>query len=85
MKNYMHIELKSRKAIVTGSTAQIGRAIAEGLARAGASVVVNDRTQERVDMASRGMRALLPQTGLQGVAADIATPEGCAALIAQAR
>ncbi|VVT54008.1 3-oxoacyl-[acyl-carrier protein] reductase (EC [Kosakonia radicincitans] len=29
----MHIELKGRKAIVTGSTAGIGRAIAEGLAR----------------------------------------------------
>ena len=39
----MKIELKGRKAIVTGSTAGIGRAIAEGLARAGASVVVNGR------------------------------------------
>ncbi|MGB6009019.1 SDR family NAD(P)-dependent oxidoreductase [Castellaniella sp.] len=80
----MHIELKGRQAIVTGSTAGIGRAIAEGLARAGASVVVNGRTQERVDTALREIRALLPQAELRGVAADIATPEGCAALIAQA-
>lgn len=79
----MHIELKGRKAIVTGSTAGIGRAIAEGLARAGAWVVINGRTQERVDMALREMRALLPQAELHGIAADIATPEGCAALIAQ--
>lgn len=81
--NSMHIELKGRKAVVTGSTAGIGRAIAEGLARAGAAVVVNGRTQERVDIALREMRALLPQAELTGVAADIATPEGCAILIAQ--
>lgn len=77
----MHIELKGRKAMVTGSTAGIGRAIAEGLARAGASVVVNGRTQQRVDTALREMHALLPHAELSGVAADVSTPEGCAALI----
>jgi NAD(P)-dependent dehydrogenase (short-subunit alcohol dehydrogenase family) len=35
--------------------------IAEGLARIGASVVVNGRTQERVDTALREIRALLAQ------------------------
>ncbi len=79
----MNIELKGRKAVVTGSTAGIGRAIAEGLARAGASVVVNGRTQERVDIALREIRAFLPEAELTGVAADVATPEGCAALFAQ--
>jgi NAD(P)-dependent dehydrogenase (short-subunit alcohol dehydrogenase family) len=80
----MNIELKNRKAIVTGSTAGIGRAIAEGLARAGASVVVNGRAEERVSTALREMRALLPEADLAGAAADVATPEGCAALFAQA-
>jgi len=80
----MHIELKGRKAIVTGSTAGIGRAIAEGLARAGARVVINGRTQERVDAALREIRARLPGVELAGVAADVATAEGCAQLIAHA-
>lgn len=80
----MHIELKGRKAIVTGSTAGIGRAIAEGLARAGAAVVINGRTQARVDAALREMRALLPLAELDGIAADVATADGCAALIAHA-
>ncbi len=80
----MNIELKGRKAVVTGSTAGIGRAIAEGLARAGASVVINGRGQERVATALREMRELFPKAGLAGVAADLATPEGAAALFAQA-
>src|SRR3546814_14895425 len=72
------------KAIVTGSTAGIGRAIAEGLARAGAAVVINGRTQKRVDAALREMRALLPEAELTGVAADVATVQGCAVLFEQA-
>src|SRR5438045_1519416 len=80
----MLINLKSRKAIVTGSTAGIGRAIAEGLARAGASVVINGRGEQRVATALRELRELLPRADLAGVAADLATPEGAAALVAQA-
>ena len=80
----MKIELKGRKAIVTGSTAGIGLAIAEGLARAGASVVVNGRTEGRVAAALQGLRALLPEADLTGIAADLATPKGSAALAAHA-
>ena len=80
----MNIELKGRKAVVTGSTAGIGRAIAEGLARAGASVVINGRGEERVAQALRELRALFPQAEFTGVAADLATPDGAAALFTQA-
>lgn len=76
----MKIDLTGRKAIVTGSTAGIGRTIAEGLAEAGASVVINGRTGERVATTLREMRALLPEADLSGVAADVATSEGSASL-----
>jgi NAD(P)-dependent dehydrogenase (short-subunit alcohol dehydrogenase family) len=79
----MNIELKGRKAIVTGSTAGIGRAIAEGLARAGASVVINGRGEGRVSAALQELRAVLPGADLKGIAADLATAEGSAALAAQ--
>lgn len=81
----MKIELKGRQALVTGSTAGIGRAIAEGLARAGASVVINGRTKERVDAAVRELRALLPDAELVGVVADVSTAEGSALLAAQVK
>ena len=79
----MKIELTGRKAVVTGSTAGIGRAIAEGLARAGASVVISGRTQERVSATLTELRAAFPDADVTGIAADLATAEGSAALAAQ--
>jgi NAD(P)-dependent dehydrogenase (short-subunit alcohol dehydrogenase family) len=79
----MQIDLKDYKVIVTGSTAGIGRATAEGLARAGASVVISGRRKGRVDEAVRQMRQAFPGSDIVGVAADLATAEGVEALIAQ--
>jgi len=47
----MDLDLKGRLALVSGSTAGIGRAIAARLAREGARVIVNGRTQPAVDKA----------------------------------
>ena len=80
----MKIDLSGRTAIVTGSTAGIGRGAAEGLAQAGASVIINGRTQARVDEALQRMRAAVPQAAISGIAADLATAEGANAFIAQA-
>jgi NAD(P)-dependent dehydrogenase (short-subunit alcohol dehydrogenase family) len=79
----MKIDLSGRKALVTGSTAGIGLAIAEGLARAGASVVINGRTEARVQTAIEALRARLPDSEFVGVAADVATADGSATLAAQ--
>jgi NAD(P)-dependent dehydrogenase (short-subunit alcohol dehydrogenase family) len=78
----MIIDLSGRKAVVSGSTGGIGRAIAEGLAAAGATVVVNGRGEERVGKALAEMRQALPEAKLEGLAADLATAEGAAALFA---
>ena len=80
----MKIDLSGRRAIVTGSTAGIGRATAEGLARAGAAVVVTGRTSERVDAAMGEIGQLIPGSAVTGVPADLPTPEGVQALIAAA-
>ncbi len=77
----MHIDLSGRTAIVTGSTAGIGLAIATGLARAGATVVVNGRTPDAVDRAIAGIRASLPDAALRGFAGDLGDAAGCARLV----
>jgi len=77
----MNIDLSKRSAIVTGSTAGIGLAIATGLAVAGASVVITGRTQGRVDEAIAAVKKAAPNATVTGVAADLGTAEGAAALI----
>jgi NAD(P)-dependent dehydrogenase (short-subunit alcohol dehydrogenase family) len=78
----MHIDLSKRHAIVTGSTAGIGLAIARGLAAAGAQVVVTGRTQARVDEAIAGIAGQVVGARLSGVAGDLGTREGAEKLVA---
>jgi shikimate 5-dehydrogenase len=53
----MDSQLGDKRAVVTGSTAGIGFAIAKALASEGASVVVNGRTEQRVAEAIDKLRA----------------------------
>ncbi len=76
----MNFDLKNKIAIVTGSTAGIGFAAALGLAREGAKVVVNGRTQQRVDGAAAKINQLVPGADVLGVAADLGTAAGVATL-----
>ena len=76
----MDLQLRGKRALVTGSTAGIGFAIAEALAREGATVVVNGRGEPRVREAVQKLAA----TGAEvhGLAADLGTAEGAEAAIA---
>jgi NAD(P)-dependent dehydrogenase (short-subunit alcohol dehydrogenase family) len=76
----MNIDLSGKTALVTGSTAGIGHAIAKGLASAGATVVVNGRTQGKVDAAVAGISRAVPGAKVRGVAADVSTAAGCETL-----
>src|ERR1700733_868065 len=72
----MDLQLTNKKALVTGSTAGIGFAIASLLAQEGASVVVNGRSQGRVDEAVQRICKEKKDAQVTGVAADLGTKEG---------
>lgn len=74
----MDLGLKGKLALVTGSTAGIGFAIAQGLLAEGARVVVNGRSEARVGQAIERLKS----SGVVfGVAADMATAAGAAAVV----
>ncbi|RYZ04899.1 MAG: SDR family oxidoreductase [Myxococcales bacterium] len=78
----MDLGLKGKRALVTGSTAGIGYAAAELLAREGAHVIINGRTAPRVEAALQKLRAAAPGATVSGIAADAGSAAGCAALLA---
>src|ERR1700723_1116822 len=73
----MDLQLAGKTALVTGSTGGIGLAIADALAAEGASVIVNGRTQGRVDSAMKTRGAAY------GIAADLGTESGARAVISR--
>ena len=79
----MDLGLASKHALITGSTAGIGYALAKGLAAEGASVVVTGRTQANVDAALKKLKEAVPEAKATGVAADCATAEGAEAIFAK--
>ncbi|HVM59596.1 MAG TPA: SDR family oxidoreductase [Verrucomicrobiae bacterium] len=74
-------KLDGKTALVSGSTAGIGYAIALGLAREGARVWINGRTQPRVDAALSNIRRDVADASLEGFAGDLGTAAGCQQLV----
>jgi NAD(P)-dependent dehydrogenase (short-subunit alcohol dehydrogenase family) len=68
----MDLKLQGRRALVSGSTAGIGLAIATALAREGARVVINGRTPEAVDAAVAQLAAET-KGSVEGFAGDLGT------------
>ena len=80
----MQIDLSGKRAIVTGSTAGIGFAIAAGLAESGATVVINGRSEKSTSAAKERLAKKFPKAKVEGVAADLSTAAGAEAFIAKA-
>ena len=76
----MDLGIRNKLALVTGSTAGIGYAIAKGLLEEGARVVINGRDQARVGQA---VDALTPSGAVLGVEGDMATAAGADRVVAR--
>jgi NAD(P)-dependent dehydrogenase (short-subunit alcohol dehydrogenase family) len=79
----MDLQLRGKRALVTGSTAGIGLAAAIGLYREGVSVVVNGRTKERVEEAVTRVRGSGGDGEVSGIAGDLSGARGIEQLVGQ--
>ena len=79
----MDLKLRGKRALITGSTAGIGFAIARGLARERAEVIVNGRTEEKVAEAVRRITSEMGSNAT-GIAADLSGAEGVNRLLERA-
>jgi NAD(P)-dependent dehydrogenase (short-subunit alcohol dehydrogenase family) len=79
----MDMGLKGKRALVSGSTAGIGFAAASALAAEGCEVVINGRTQPRVEQALQRLRAEVRGARATGIAVDLASAAGCQELFRQ--
>ena len=80
----MDLGLRDKLAVVSGSTAGIGLAIASALAAECARVIVNGRTQARVDAAVKTIQQKIAGANVRGVAADLGTATGVETFLRQA-
>ena len=76
IQSRMDLQLQGKRALVTGSTAGIGLAIARGLAREGAGVIINGRTAQRVDHSVAALNKAGVSGKVEGLAADLGTADG---------
>ena len=74
----MNLQLENKLALVSGSTAGIGLAIAKALAAEGARVIVNGRTEARVSKAIASIRAKVPSAKLERLALDLSKADAAA-------
>src|SRR6201995_3735730 len=81
----MDLKLQNKTAFISGSTAGIGFAIAERLAREGARVIINGRTQKRVAFAIQSLHRNVPHAKIEGLPGDLGHKKGCATLVRQLR
>jgi NAD(P)-dependent dehydrogenase (short-subunit alcohol dehydrogenase family) len=77
----MDLLLDEKLALVTGSTAGIGFAIAEGLARENARVIVNGRTEARVTAAIANIRKTNPHARVEAFSGDLSDAAACETLV----
>lgn len=77
----MDLQLKNKKAFISGSTQGIGFSIAEHLLSEGASVIINGRSVEKTKHARQQLQKQFPDSEISGIYADFTIPADVSRLL----
>lgn len=77
----MNIKLNEKTALITGSTSGIGLAIAIGLYKSGASIILNGRNEEKLEKI-KSQSIFDNKKRVSSIAADVGTAKGCEKIFA---
>ena len=77
----MNLQLTDKTALVSASTKGIGFAIATGLAREGARVIVNGRSEKAVAEAKAQIKQTVPDARIERFAGDLSTASAAETLL----
>ncbi len=66
----MDLQLVNKSVFISGSTSGIGFAMAQGFLQEGAKVIINGRSEQKLQKAVKKLRALVPNAEVSGIAAD---------------
>jgi NAD(P)-dependent dehydrogenase (short-subunit alcohol dehydrogenase family) len=79
----MDLQIKDKKALVSGSSQGIGFAIAKTLAAEGAQLIINGRNEAKLVAAKEKILSEYPQAKVEYISADLSTSKGCDQLTAE--
>lgn len=79
----MNLQLKGKKAFISGSTQGIGFAIATQLLQEGAAVTINGRDKEKTAKALKQLQEQFPDSDVSAVAADFLNAQDVSKLLAE--
>ncbi len=71
----MDLQLKDKTALITGSTAGIGYGIARQLLKEGAHVIINGRTEKRINSAINQLQNSIPECNVSGCVANFSNKQ----------
>ncbi|MGE8536389.1 MAG: SDR family NAD(P)-dependent oxidoreductase [Chryseobacterium sp.] len=77
----MNLQLKGKKAFISGSTQGIGFSITKQLLEEGASVIINGRSEEKTEWAKKKLKEEFPDADVSGIAADFVKKEDLSKLL----
>lgn len=81
----MDTKLKGKRVLITAASRGLGRGFAEGFAKEGCNIIINSRSEDRIQHVAEQLRNSYPNIEVTAIAADLSSSEECERLYSEAK